>query len=289
MGARPGGISSITERSRSAYAVSASVRGIGVAVMTSMCGSPASRAARWRTPKRCCSSITTTARCLNCHLGLDERVRTDHDLDAAVAQSRVHPLLVGRLERTDQQRHAHAEALHVWHQGAEVLHGQNLGGHHHDTPGSPASAAASRVAPATSVLPRTDVALQQAVHAAIAVARSAWISSSTRRCARVSGNGSASRKRCSSVELYAEAGRTGAPDAPAPPQRERRAACRTALRASCARARASNSCFVAGKVHRRAARHARRRSPRREASTGSVSGTDVRNTPRAPGRRAPRR
>src|SRR6202051_1250614 len=37
-GVRPGGISSITERSRSAYFVCASVRGIGVAVMCSVCG-----------------------------------------------------------------------------------------------------------------------------------------------------------------------------------------------------------------------------------------------------------
>ena len=38
MGVRPGGISSITEISRSPYSVSASVRGIGVAVITSTCG-----------------------------------------------------------------------------------------------------------------------------------------------------------------------------------------------------------------------------------------------------------
>ena len=51
--------------SRSPYAVSASVRGIGVAVITSRCGapcpSPLSRSfARCATPNRCCSSITTS-------------------------------------------------------------------------------------------------------------------------------------------------------------------------------------------------------------------------------------
>ena len=43
-------------------AVSASVRGIGVAVMTSTCGVDAAgaSASRWSTPNRCCSSITTS-------------------------------------------------------------------------------------------------------------------------------------------------------------------------------------------------------------------------------------
>ena len=67
-GVRPGGSSSITETSRSAYAVIARVRGIGVAVMTSWCGrspprSPLSRSAsRWPTPNRCCSSTMTSPR-----------------------------------------------------------------------------------------------------------------------------------------------------------------------------------------------------------------------------------
>ena len=46
MGLRPGGISSITETSKSPYTVIASVRGIGVAVMTRMWGArvlPSSR------------------------------------------------------------------------------------------------------------------------------------------------------------------------------------------------------------------------------------------------------
>ena len=47
--------------------VSTSVRGIGVAVITSMSGaSPlAVSASRWWTPKRCCSSTTTSARSWN--------------------------------------------------------------------------------------------------------------------------------------------------------------------------------------------------------------------------------
>ena len=59
IGERPGGISSITERSRSPYRVIARVRGIGVAVMTSVLGfSPlAMSCIRCITPNRCCSSM----------------------------------------------------------------------------------------------------------------------------------------------------------------------------------------------------------------------------------------
>ena len=62
IGLRPGGSSSMTETSRSPYNVMASVRGIGVAVMTSTWGGCAflvHKRARCATPKRCCSSITT--------------------------------------------------------------------------------------------------------------------------------------------------------------------------------------------------------------------------------------
>ena len=67
MGCRPGGISSMIDRSRSPYRVSASERGMGVAVITSRCGLvPLERsAARCSTPKRCCSSTTTNCRSAN--------------------------------------------------------------------------------------------------------------------------------------------------------------------------------------------------------------------------------
>ncbi len=76
IGVRPGGGSSIVEMSRSPKSVIPNVRGMGVAVMTTTCGvlgsavpaprlsgPPLTRSiARWCTPKRCCSSITATAR-----------------------------------------------------------------------------------------------------------------------------------------------------------------------------------------------------------------------------------
>ena len=53
---------------------------MGVAVMCSMCGGPfSSSAARWRTPKRCCSSTIATA---------SERKRTSGSISACVPTTR---------------------------------------------------------------------------------------------------------------------------------------------------------------------------------------------------------
>ena len=62
IGWRPGGRSRITVTSMSPHAVSASVRGIGVAVIssTSGCRPLSASVPRCSTPKRCCSSITTS-------------------------------------------------------------------------------------------------------------------------------------------------------------------------------------------------------------------------------------
>ena len=65
----PAGSSVSVETSRSPKTVIATVRGIGVAVITSTCGGvPALSvsAARCSTPKRCCSSTTTRPRSANC-------------------------------------------------------------------------------------------------------------------------------------------------------------------------------------------------------------------------------
>ena len=68
IGCRPAGSSSRTETSRSPKTVIATVRGMGVAVITSRCGGrPALSRSRSRcsTPKRCCSSTTTSPRSAN--------------------------------------------------------------------------------------------------------------------------------------------------------------------------------------------------------------------------------
>ena len=69
--ARPAGTSSKVDTSRSPNTVIATVRGIGVAVITNTCGCVPSgarraRAARCSTPKRCCSSMTTNPKRANC-------------------------------------------------------------------------------------------------------------------------------------------------------------------------------------------------------------------------------
>ena len=65
IGDRPAGSSVSVETSRSPKTVIATVRGIGVAVMTSTCGGTfalARKASRCSTPNRCCSSTTTSPR-----------------------------------------------------------------------------------------------------------------------------------------------------------------------------------------------------------------------------------
>ena len=81
--------------------------------MCSTCGaSPsgalASSAARWRTPKRCCSSTTATASDAKRHVGLDQRVGADDQPQLAAAElaQRVGAARGGR--RAGQQRGRHA-------------------------------------------------------------------------------------------------------------------------------------------------------------------------------------
>ncbi len=138
---RPLGNSRSTLMSRSPYFASASVRGIGVAVMCSTCGAsrspidsppgtaPApfpSSAARWRTPKRCCSSTTATA---------SARKRTSGSINACVPTiSPSSPL--ASLPRVSSRRRAVVEPVSsaAEHrlgadqplQGREVLLGERL-------------------------------------------------------------------------------------------------------------------------------------------------------------------
>ena len=86
IGVRPAGSSVSVLVSRSPKTVIATVRGIGVAVITSRCGGlrplPSARsrsASRCSTPNRCCSSTTTRPRSANCTPSLQQRVRADDD------------------------------------------------------------------------------------------------------------------------------------------------------------------------------------------------------------------
>ena len=89
-GWRPGGSPRITDTSMSPHSVSASVRGIGVAVITSTSGLQpfAASVPRCRTPKRCCSSITASASALELDVLLDQRVGADDQVDVAALDRR---------------------------------------------------------------------------------------------------------------------------------------------------------------------------------------------------------
>ena len=80
--ARPGARGGSRCRGRRTTVI-ATVRGIGVAVMTSTCGGwprpCVVRAARCSTPKRCCSSTTTRPRSANCDGVLEQGVGADDD------------------------------------------------------------------------------------------------------------------------------------------------------------------------------------------------------------------
>lgn len=82
IGCRFAGSSSMMEISRSPYKIIASVRGIGVALMTSTCGSPPFllSISRCATPKRCCSSVITNGQIVVHHFFLNQRVGSNHDI-----------------------------------------------------------------------------------------------------------------------------------------------------------------------------------------------------------------
>ena len=97
IGCRPAGSSVSVEVSRSPYTVMATVRGIGVAVITSTCGGVAAllrNASRCSTPNRCCSSTTTSPRSKNWTVFSQQRVGPDDD--AGIADADVEQRLAPR-------------------------------------------------------------------------------------------------------------------------------------------------------------------------------------------------
>ena len=171
------------------------MRGIGVAVITSVCGaSPAAlraSAARWRTPKRCCSSITTSARRRNADALLDQRVRADHQVDLAGRELR--PDRVRRRARDGggEQRDAQGSARPAGSARRRSVRSccsasSSVGAI--SAVWQPASATAIAASSATTVLPLpTSPCSRRCI--GCGRARSARSSSQTRCCARVSRNG----------------------------------------------------------------------------------------------------
>ncbi len=118
--------------SRSPYTVSASVRGIGVAVITRTSGhSPLPRSvARCTTPNRCCSSMTTRPSRCEPHVALHQRMRANHEMDAARFDlgQLLPPARRGR--RAGQQRDTKTRRLQQARDVQEVLLGKDLGRRH---------------------------------------------------------------------------------------------------------------------------------------------------------------
>ena len=88
-------------------------------------------ARRWWTPKRCCSSITASARSLERHVGLEQRVRADHDVGVARKQgspaSVARPALLAPGQQPDAQPRRGRQRLQMV---SCVLPRQHLGRRH---------------------------------------------------------------------------------------------------------------------------------------------------------------
>ena len=161
----------------------AAVRGMGVAVMTSTSGTEPSaplarRAARCSTPKRCCSSTTTTPEGPELHPLLDEGVGAHEDVDGAVGEAGGDALaLLGRGAVGEQldaegalvEQHpgvgatGHREAVEEPPDAVAVLVGEHLGGGH-DRGLVPALDRGEHGGHGDHGLADADVALEQAVH-----------------------------------------------------------------------------------------------------------------------------
>ena len=178
MGVRPGGSSSSTLTSRSPYTVIAAVRGIGVAVMTSTSGTavPAlsRNAARCSTPKRCCSSTTTTPRLWN---ATPSWIRAWVPMTRSTVPSASPPSTrrrsapVTRLVSSSTLSGRSPNRLPGGHEQSgeqpadarDVLFGEHLR-RRHQRPLVPALHGGEQRRDSDDGLPRADVALQQPVH-----------------------------------------------------------------------------------------------------------------------------
>ena len=199
-GVRPGGSSSMVLTSRSANSVIASVRGIGVALIISRCGSSACSASfarsasRCATPKRCCSSmIARPRRAKRTCSSITACVPTT---SAGLARRDLREHLVARLALAaagqpgdrDAERREPADEL------LQVLLGEDLGRRHQRAlPAGVDRARRGERRDHRSCRSRRRPAAGGA--SARARPRSASISAATRRCAAVSVNGSAAQQR----------------------------------------------------------------------------------------------
>ena len=129
-GVRPGGISSIRLTSISPYWVSVSVRGIGVAVITSRCGG-CSALDDEQQPLRHAEAVLLVdhreAELLVGDLLLEDRVGADEDVDRAVGEAHQHAVARPALLAAGEDRDAHADAVELAEQGRMMLAGEDFG------------------------------------------------------------------------------------------------------------------------------------------------------------------
>ena len=167
--------------------------------MCRVCGGRAAgrslSAARWRTPKRCCSSTTATASAREAHVGLDQRVRAD---DQRAAPRWRAARAISRRRRAGrgagQQRGRHRLGAEQPLDRREVLLGERLGRRHQRRLAAVLDGAQHRVQ-RDHRLAAADLPHQQPLHrrAAREVARRS--PRSPRRWSPVSANGSPSRSQ----------------------------------------------------------------------------------------------
>ena len=103
--------------------------GVAVSVSTSTSARNCFSRSFWRTPKRCSSSMIDEPEVLELHVGLQELVRADHEVDAPGGEAferRLH--FLGAAEAR-QLGDAHREVGEAVREGLEVLFGQQRGGH----------------------------------------------------------------------------------------------------------------------------------------------------------------
>ena len=164
-GWRPGGFSSRMLRSMSPYCARARLRGIGVAVITRMSGARPfpPNSMRWRTPNRCCSSITASRRSWKVtsdwnSAWVPTRIAISPEASASSFAARAWPLSrpVSSASRSPAASASGGEAF-------EVLAGEDLGRRHHRGLSAGLDGREHRHE-RDQRLARADIPLQQAVH-----------------------------------------------------------------------------------------------------------------------------
>ena len=252
--------------------------------MCSMCGADrrppraafASSAARWRTPKRCCSSTTATAERAERDVRLDQRVRADDQRQLAAGElaERVGAAPGARRSIRSAARSAPARRRSaLWTVAKCCSASVSVGAIR--AAWCPCSTARSIACSATTVLPRADLAHQQPLHRPRSSPGRRRSPRSPRSWSPVSANGSPlASQRALSVG--------GSPSAGAPRSARRRArrrrnsswASSSSSKARRSRAR-SDVLGALGEVHRRergrADRAAARRRGRARAAARSTS------------------